>query len=246
MRSAKVVEKRVEMILEKEKADKPVIEKKRNVSLNCQQNSRSKFAIEINSLSKSYASNLFSNLSLIVKTGQKVAIVGKNRTGKTTLLNIIMGMEKASNGSISIPPSVSIAYYAQDYENLNFENSILDEVIENDSTNQTMTRTILSCLGLKNNKVLQKIESLSIGERNKVFLVKTIISGANLLILDEPTNHLEIDAREIIEDALKDFKGTVLFVSHDRRFIDKIANFVFDLESNINFDNFSNYLESIN
>lgn len=242
MQSAKAVEKRIEIMLEKEKAKKPTVEKRRRIHFTQNENTRSKIVFQTELLSKSYSKILFQNVSLSLNSRQRLGVIGRNGIGKTTLLKILMGLEKQDYGNISISPSISISYYAQDYENLNFKDSIINEVIGENKQKETFARTILGCLGIKKEKVFQKIESLSVGERSKVSLVKSILSGANLLILDEPTNHLEIDAKEVIEDALKSFDGTIIFVSHDRKFIEEIGDILFDLEHNQYFDNFLEYM----
>lgn len=231
MRSAKALEKRMEMMIEKEQAEMPRLDKKRKVRFSSDNKAKSKVVLSIENLTKRFTGDVFPPVNLSVKRGSRVAIVGKNGCGKSTLLKIITGFEQASTGSVYFPPSVSFAYYAQEYENLNFENTILEEIIGDDLSNQAVARTILGCIGIERDKVFQKIKTLSIGERSKVALVKTILSGANVLILDEPTNHLEIAAKEVIENALTEFPGTIIFTSHDRMFLNKIADKVFDLET---------------
>ena len=228
MRSAKALEKRVEMILEREKAEMPKIAKGRKLYFTAEENARRKVVLSVKGVTKRYVDQVFPSVDLIVERGSRVALVGKNGCGKSTLLNIMTGLEEPTTGVISVSPSVTIAYYSQEYENLNFENQIIDEVIENKS-DQTYARTVLGCIGIEGDKVYQKICKLSIGERSKVALVKAIVSGANLLILDEPTNHLEISAREAIESALVEFEGTIIFVSHDRRFLEALADCVYDV-----------------
>ena len=245
MKAAKALEKRIELMIQKEKAKRPFLAKK-NPIIFSSKNSRSRIVAQITSLSKSYSQKLFENLSISVENGQKLGLVGKNGTGKTTLLKILVGLEKADSGFISIPPSITLSYYAQDYKNLNLRNCILNEVIGTNKEKETFTRILLGCLEIKNDKVFQKIGTLSIGERRKISLLKTILSGANLLILDEPTNHLDIDLKETIEDALKEYNGSVLFASHDRKFIEEIADNLFDLESKFYLDTFSDYVMTLN
>ncbi|MCK5074313.1 MAG: ABC-F type ribosomal protection protein [Bacteriovoracaceae bacterium] len=231
MRSAKALEKRMDMMLEKEKADMPRIDKKRNVMFSTGKKSMSKIVLSIKDVTKTYSNQLFPPVNLSVESGSRVAFVGKNGSGKSTLLKVITGFEKSTTGDVYLPPSVKFAYYSQEYENLDFESRIIDEVIGDNYCNQTLGRTTLGCVGLEGDKVFQKIDTLSIGERSKVALVKTILSRANVLILDEPTNHLEIAAKEAIEQALENFEGTIIFVSHDRMFLEKLAGSVFDVES---------------
>ena len=230
MNAAKAFEKRIDIMIKKEKCERPVFDKKKRFILSTSKVPKNKRVLRVESLSKSYSYELFSNISISLKQGQRLAIIGKNGIGKSTLLNIIMGIEKADQGLIFIPSSLSVSYYAQRYNHLNPQDSILDEVAGGQKNFETRIRTLLGSLGLQGNKVFQKVQTLSQGERSKVLLAKTVLSEANLLILDEPTNHLEIEAREALEDALKLYKGTLLFVSHDRRFIEKIADSLFDLE----------------
>ncbi len=245
MRSAKALEKRVDLMIEKEKAELPKLEKKRKLHFEVQSSNRSKLALSTNALSKSYAYQLFSNLNLDVETGSRMAIVGKNGSGKSTLLKILMGLENSDDGDFYFPPATTISYFAQEYENLDLRSKILDEIIGDDKSKETLARTVLGSLGLQKDKVFQEIRTLSSGERSKVALAKAVLSGANVLILDEPTNHLEICAREAIEKALVGFSGTIIFVSHDRRFIDKVATTVFDLEKMEQFENYSYYINSL-
>lgn len=241
MRSAKAVEKRVELMLEKEKADKPKFEKKREIKLDVDSRLKSSYCFEVKGLEKSYSKKIFSELNLIVPSHSRVAIVGPNGSGKTTFLRSLIGIESVDNGQIRLPPTLKMSYFAQNYENLDYDLSIIEAVIGTDPSYQTQARTILGCLGLEKDKVYQKVGTLSAGERSKVSLTKSILSGANLLVLDEPTNHLEIKAKEAIENALLDFGGSVVFVSHDRRFIENVATHIFDMESKMLFDSFEGY-----
>jgi len=177
----------------------------------------------LENIGKKFDHFLFRNLDLVLSRRSRLAITGQNGSGKTTLLRIISGLSDLDEGRIIIPESTSIAYFAQEYENLNVNNVILDEVLNGKYTEQSVARTMLGCLGIRKEMVFRKICSLSLGERSKVSLVKTMLSGVNLLLLDEPTNHLEITAREVIEEALLKYEGTIIFVSHDRTFIEKIA-----------------------
>jgi len=230
MKRAKNVEKRIEMMIEKEEKNKPFVEKTISLLFNQNEKAKSKIILTIENLTKRFSKDLFFPINLNVEMGSRVAIRGKNGSGKSTFLKIIMGLIEPSSGRVYIPPSIKLSYYSQEYEKINLENSIINEVVDGDFNIQTHARTILGCMGLKRDKVLQKIKTLSIGERSKVALAKTILSGANVLLLDEPTNHLEIKSREVIEQALREFKGTIIFVSHDRMFVEKLATCVFDLE----------------
>lgn len=241
MRSAKAVEKRVELMLEKEKADKPKVEKKREIKLDVDSSLKSSYCFEVKGLEKSYSKKIFSELNLIVPSHSRVAIAGPNGSGKTTFLRSLIGIESVDSGEIRLPPTLKMSYFAQNYENLDYDLSIIEAVIGTDLNYQTQARTILGCLGLKKDKVYQKVGTLSSGERSKVSLTKSILSGANLLVLDEPTNHLEVKAKEAVENALLNFDGSVIFVSHDRRFIENVATHIFDMESKTLFESLEEY-----
>jgi ATP-binding cassette subfamily F protein 3 len=149
---------------------------------------------------------------------------GKNGSGKSTLLKIITDNMAQSGGLVNWAPKVKIGYYAQDYENLDLNKTILEEITRGNLREQTQARIILGSLNIEKEDVNRKISLLSIGEKSKTALAKIIFSDSNVLVLDEPTNHFEISAREAFEDALMKFNGTVIFVSHDRYFCDKIES----------------------
>ncbi len=222
MKSAMATQRKIERLLEKEEAKKPDIKQKHKVHFE-QGRCRGRTALRLENIGKKFDHFLFRNLDLVLSRRSRLAITGQNGSGKTTLLRIISGLSDLDEGRIIIPESTSIAYFAQEYENLNVNNVILDEVLNGKYTEQSVARTMLGCLGIRKEMVFRKICSLSLGERSKVSLVKTMLSGVNLLLLDEPTNHLEITAREVIEEALLKYEGTIIFVSHDRTFIEKIA-----------------------
>ncbi|MEA2096537.1 MAG: ABC-F type ribosomal protection protein [Candidatus Cloacimonadota bacterium] len=223
MRRAKAVETRLNKEIKKAEEEKPWIEKKREIQF---ENSELKVRtiLKVENLAKMYGEKLvFSDLSFSVETGSNVLISGKNGSGKSTLLKILIQKISEFSGDFFWSPQVRIGYYAQEIEELDLNKTILEELISGDMTKQAHARMILGSLNLRKDKVYQKIESLSIGERSKVALAKIIISDANVLLLDEPTNHLEIVAREALEDALIGFNGTIIFVSHDRYLCKKLA-----------------------
>ena len=223
MKRAKNIETRIHKEIEKEESNKPFIEKKRKIQIQ-DSNLKSRFILKVEKLEKSFGSKIiFQNLSFAVQNHSRLAINGVNGSGKTTLLKILMGEIKDFSGDYSWNPQVKIGYFSQEFEDLNNENSIIEEVIQGNNEIQSEARTILGCLNIRKDKVLQKIGSLSIGEKSKTALAKIIVSEANVLLLDEPTNHLEISAREALEDALLKFKGTIIFVSHDRYLQEKLA-----------------------
>jgi ATP-binding cassette subfamily F protein 3 len=171
---------------------------------------------------------LFLNVNLEIANHAKTGLIGDNGTGKTTLLKIILGEETPDTGQILTGSQLQIGYSAQDLAHLHAENSILTEVTAAARERPDWVRTVLGCLRLEQEKVFQPISALSPGEKNKVSIAKILLSHANFLVLDEPTNHLDIRTREMLEDALIAFTGTMLFVAHDRRFIEKVATEIWD------------------
>lgn len=174
---------------------------------------------------------LFSNLSMDIKRGEHVAIIGKNGTGKTTLLKIINDLVTPEEGKITLGTNVNIGYYDQEHHVLHMDKSIFEEISDDypDLTG-TQIRNTLAAFLFTGDDVLKKIKSLSGGERGRVSLAKLMLSSSNFLILDEPTNHLDIQSKEILEQALNHYEGTVLYVSHDRFFINQTAHRILDLE----------------
>jgi len=224
MKRAKNIEKRLEMMIEKEEAEKPFIEKKRKICFSDKGVLKNKIVLSSESLSKSFGfKDVLNNLSFEVENGSRTAVTGINGSGKSTLLKILTGEISDYEGNIKKAPSARVAYYAQEHETLNEDKSIIENVADTSKDKQERARTILGSLNIRRDMVYQKVSELSSGEKSKVAMAKIILSGANLLILDEPTNHLEIDAREAIENALQEYNGTILFVSHDRYFIEKLA-----------------------
>ncbi len=230
MQQAKNLQRRTERLIEKAEAEKPFIEKKRNFHFeNLKVKSKQVLAVE--NLAKTIGSNnVLQNIELHLMTGERVAIIGKNGSGKSTLLKILTGHLNEYQGEMAWSPQVEIGYYSQDHENLNFDNTVMEEVVCGDKQKQTFARTVLGCLRISEQLVHNQIKTLSIGERSKVALAKIIVSGANVLVLDEPTNHLEIAAREALEDALRSYTGTIIFATHDRFLIEKIADRVINLD----------------
>jgi ATPase subunit of ABC transporter with duplicated ATPase domains len=166
---------------------------------------------------------LFADLSLSVRSGDRLAIVGRNGAGKTTLLRVLLGREHPDAGTVVRGARIVAGYLAQEHEDLDLQRSVLDEVASAGGASQTEVRTLLACLLFGGDRVFRRVGQLSEGERVRVALAKLLVSGANLLVLDEPTNHLDIATRERIETALDAFAGTVLLVSHDRHLLDRLA-----------------------
>ncbi|TQQ85133.1 ABC transporter ATP-binding protein [Peptacetobacter hominis] len=168
---------------------------------------------------------LFKNLNLDIYRGEKVALIGPNGAGKSTLFKIIMDEIKPLAGDVKFGTSVNISYFHQEQKTLNLENTIIDEIWDsNTHLTQTEIRTMLGAFLFSDEDVFKKISSLSGGERARVAILKLILSKANFLLLDEPTNHLDIDSKEVLETAIKNYTGTVFTISHDRYFLNKIAD----------------------
>jgi len=202
----------------------------------------------IRDLSKSFGDNhLFSHIDIDIKRGERVAIIGSNGTGKTTLLKIINQMLPADTGEITLGTKVHIGYYDQDHQVLHMEKTLFDELQDAyPGLNNTKVRSVLAAFLFTGDDVFKRIGDLSGGERGRVSLAKLMLSNANFLILDEPTNHLDITSKEILEHALNQYTGTVLYVSHDRYFINRTATRILELagETFINYiGNYDYYLE---
>lgn len=192
---------------------------------------------------------LFQHLSLDVKKGERIALIGPNGIGKTTLFKLILQQLSPSEGKITFGTHVETAYYDQEHTSLHPLKSIFNEIQdEYPKMNNTQVRSILASFQFKNDDVFKEVQMLSGGEKGRVVLAKLILTNANLLILDEPTNHLDIASKEILEEALLEFEGTVLFISHDRYFINKIATRIVEMTPKelINFPgNYDHYIEQI-
>ena len=173
---------------------------------------------------------LFAGINFQVKRGERVCIIGNNGTGKTTMLKIINGLLAPDAGEVRLGSRVNIGYYDQEHQVLHMEKTIFEEISdEYPSMNNTQIRNVLAAFLFTNDDVFKRIADLSGGERGRVSLAKLMLSEANFLILDEPTNHLDITSREILENALVNYTGTVLCVSHDRYFINRTATRILDL-----------------
>lgn len=187
--------------------------------------------LSIEDLSKSYGSHtLFTGIDIDIKRGERVALIGNNGTGKTTILKIITQLLPKDSGKIILGAQVHIGYYDQEHQVLHPDKTIFDELHDTypDMTN-TRIRNVLAAFLFTGEEVFKEIRDLSGGERGRVSLAKLMLSNANFLILDEPTNHLDITSKEILENALKNYTGTILYVSHDRYFINQTATRILDL-----------------
>ncbi|MBQ9503678.1 MAG: ABC-F family ATP-binding cassette domain-containing protein, partial [Lachnospiraceae bacterium] len=190
--------------------------------------------LHVEALSKSFPGNpLFDNISFDLIRGERVALIGNNGTGKTTMLKILTGSLGADAGEYTLGTNVHIGYYDQEHAVLNHSNTVFNEISDAyPDMNNTRIRNTLAAFLFTGDDVFKLIGELSGGEQGRVSLAKLMLSRANFLILDEPTNHLDMTSREILEEALVSYEGTVLFVSHDRYFINKCATRIFDLTDN--------------
>jgi len=187
--------------------------------------------LTVEHLAKSFdTTTLFSDINIDIKRGEHVALIGANGTGKSTILKLINRMTAKSGGTITIGSRVRIGYYDQELSNLSPDKTLFEEISDRyPELTQTRIRNVLAGFLFTGDDVFKKIEDLSGGERGRLSLACLMLSPANFLLLDEPTNHLDIVSKEILEDALSAYTGTILFVSHDRYFIDKIATRILDL-----------------
>lgn len=182
--------------------------------------------LKVQGLAKSFDDRkLFEGVDFDLYRGEKVALIGPNGVGKSTLFKIIMGDESQDHGDYKLGQGVDIAYFHQEQKSLNLENTIIDEVWDdNPHMTQTEVRNLLGAFLFEGEDVFKSIRSLSGGERARVAILKLILSRSNLLLLDEPTNHLDIDSKEVLEDALKEYEGTLLTISHDRYFLNTVVD----------------------
>ena len=204
--------------------------------------------LTVHGLSKSFGSQLlFKDVDFEIKRGERVAIIGNNGTGKTTILKILNQVLEPDAGEIRLGSKVHIGYYDQEHQVLHMEKTLFDELQDTYPTmDNTQIRNVLAAFLFTGDDVFKRIKDLSGGERGRVSLAKLMLSEANFLILDEPTNHLDITSKEILEDALVHYTGTVLYVSHDRYFINRTATRILDLKNQtlINYiGNYDYYLE---
>lgn len=199
--------------------------------------------LTVRGLSKRFDNNqLFSNVDFDIRRGERIAIIGNNGTGKTTILKIINGLLSPDEGEIKVGSKVHIGYYDQEHQVLHMDKTVFEEIQDTyPDMNNTQVRNVLAAFLFTGDDVFKLIRDLSGGERGRVSLAKLMLSEANFLILDEPTNHLDITSKEILENALVNYTGTVLYVSHDRYFINKTATRILDLKMGTLLNYIGNY-----
>lgn len=247
-KSIKRAESREKMLNKMEFVDKPeILNDKMDIKLEPNVISGND-VLTVDNLTKGfYGTVLFDNICFQIKRGERVALIGSNGTGKTTILKLINGIIPADSGSIYLGAKVNIGYYDQEHHVLDPDKTIFDEIRDAyPDLNNTQIRNTLAAFLFTNEDVFKYIKDLSGGERGRVSLAKLMLSNANFLILDEPTNHLDITSKEILENALNSYTGTVLFVSHDRYFINSTATRIIELANKtvVNYiGNYDYYLE---
>ena len=182
--------------------------------------------LHVNELSMGYDDRiLFKGVNFDIYRGEKVALIGPNGAGKSTLFKILMKELTPLCGDFKLGTNVNISYFHQEQKTLNLDNTIIDEIWDtNDRLTQTEIRNMLGSLLFENEDVFKKISTLSGGERARVAILKLILSKANFLLLDEPTNHLDIDSKEVLEEALENYTGTIFTISHDRYFLNTVVD----------------------
>lgn len=242
-RAVKNVEKRIEHLEVKEKP-----KKQDGIKLNIIDSSKlhSKIIIEGHNINKSFGEKIiFNNAEFNIYNGSKIALIGPNGCGKSTLIKMIMN----NDDSIKIAQGAKIGYFSQDMSILEENLSIMENVMESSIYNETFARILLARLLFKREDIYKKVSVLSGGERVKISFAKILLQDINLLILDEPTNYMDINSLEVVENSLKEYERTLLFVSHDRRFVESVANQIMIIENrkiNVFNGNYKEYLASKN
>src|SRR5512141_686303 len=222
------MEARIERI---EKIDRPVLERRKmGLELNGWRGSNQ--VLEFVDVCKSFSHrNVLDDISFLIRHGERVGLIGANGAGKSVLLRLILGREEPTTGEIKIGPSVKVGYYAQEHETLDFSQTVIDAVRLAGNMSEGRAVSFLLRYLFTYQQSTQRIASLSGGERSRLQLALLVLSGANFLLLDEPTNNLDIASAEVLENAINDFNGTVLVISHDRYFLDQTVSRIFALEN---------------
>ena len=214
-----------------EKIERPILERRKmGFELNGWRGSNQ--VLEMEAVKKAFSHRqVLSDINFLIRHGERVGLIGANGAGKSVLLRLILGKEQPTNGEIKIGPSVKVGYYAQEHETLDFNQTLIDAVRLAGNMSESNGVSLLIRYLFTYQQATQRIGSLSGGERSRLQLALLVLSGANFLLLDEPTNNLDIASAEVLENALNDFNGTVLVISHDRYFLDRTVNRIFALEN---------------
>ena len=230
-KSIRAAESREKALDRMEKLEKPVDERAIRFSFEARRRT-GEDVLQLTEISKSFGEkHLFHDLTLRVRAGDRVALIGPNGVGKSTLIKIIVGEEQPDNGFIRYGSNVDIGYYDQHQSTLHADKTVLDEIWDRfPQMEQSNVRGALGMFLFTGDDVFKPIHTLSGGEKGRVALTALMLRKDNLLLLDEPTNHLDMDSREVLEDALTDFGGTIITVSHDRYFINRIANRIIEMQ----------------
>ncbi|MBI2332979.1 MAG: ABC-F family ATP-binding cassette domain-containing protein, partial [Chloroflexi bacterium] len=228
-RKSKSMQKRLDKM---DKVEKPVTEHRRMDLRQLNGWRGSNKVLELADISKSFGEKrVFANVNETIWHGQRVGLIGANGAGKSVMLRMILGEETPDVGEIKIGPSVSIGHYAQEHETLDFNQTVLDAVRYAGEMSESKATAFLLRYLFTYKQASQKIGELSGGERSRLQLALVVLSGANFLLLDEPTNNLDIASAEVLEQALEDFEGTVLVISHDRYFLDRTVQRLLVIEN---------------
>jgi ATP-binding cassette, subfamily F, member 3 len=239
VRRARSMQKRVDKI---ERIDKPVLERRGiGLDLNAARRGSNK-VLEITHLAKSFdGQQVLADANLLVWHGERVGLIGPNGAGKTVLFRCVLGEEQPTSGQVIVGPASTIAYYAQEHQTLAYDNTLADEIRR---VRPMIDRELYGLLGrflFTAQDAKKRIRDLSGGEKARVQMIKLMLSEANFLLLDEPTNNLDIQSAELLEDALEDYDGTLLVVSHDRYFLDNVVDRILELEGGTITEYLGNY-----
>jgi ATP-binding cassette subfamily F protein 3 len=221
------MEARIERI---DKIDRPILDRRKmGLELNGWRGSNQ--VLEFVDVSKTFPHRtVLADINFLIRHGERVGLIGANGAGKSVLLRLILGREQATRGEIKIGPSVKVGYYAQEHDTLDFNQTLIDAVRLAGNMSESNAVSLLIRYLFSYQQATQKIGALSGGERSRLQLALLVLSGANFLLLDEPTNNLDIASAEVLENALNDFNGTVLVISHDRYFLDRTVSRIYALE----------------